>query len=251
MGFPDRRTANILLTILLFVVVLAIVYVARRVIVIFAFAILFAYLIDPVVRFLQRHSLFFKNLRGPHVLEAYLAFLVLIALAPHAIAPGLLRQTGKLFKEIPALRDDLSTGEIATKLGSKYGWTDAQQHRLKSFLTQHRTAIGGVLVAAERITPDAVGSLVLIPILAIFFLSSGGYLADSLIQHVSTRDNFEAFHSLARELNVTLRHYIRAKVTLSGLSFVYCSTTMLLLGFPRALALGVLAGVLEFIPVVG
>jgi predicted PurR-regulated permease PerM len=63
----DSRTAKILLTILAFAVVLTIVYVARAVLIIFAFAILFAYLINPVVRFLQRHSLFFKNLRGPHV----------------------------------------------------------------------------------------------------------------------------------------------------------------------------------------
>src|SRR6266576_2387556 len=52
----------------------------KGVIVIFAFSILSAYLIDPVVRFLQRHSLFFKNLRGPHVVEAYLTFIVLLAL---------------------------------------------------------------------------------------------------------------------------------------------------------------------------
>ena len=79
MSFPDRRTVNILLTILLFSVVLALTYVARAVIVIFCFGILFAYLIDPVVRFLQRHSLLFKNLRGPHVAEAYLGLLILIA----------------------------------------------------------------------------------------------------------------------------------------------------------------------------
>jgi hypothetical protein len=54
MSLFDRRTANVLLTILLFAVVLAIVYIARGVIVIFVFAILFAYLIDPIVRFLQR-----------------------------------------------------------------------------------------------------------------------------------------------------------------------------------------------------
>ena len=251
MAFPDRRTANILLTILLFVVVLAIAYAARRVIVIFAFAILFAYLIDPVVRLLQRHSLFFKDLRGPHILEAYLAFVVLIALGPHVMAPGLFRQTGKLFKGIPVLMDDLSTGEIATNLGGKYGWTDDQQYRLKSFLTQHRTDIQGLLAAAERIAPTAVASLVLIPILAIFFLSDGGKLANSLIQLVSTSDNFEAVQSLVRELNVMLQHYIRAKVILGGLSFMYCSATMLALGFPRALALGVLAGVLEFIPAAG
>ena len=76
MAFPDRRTVNVLGTILLFVVVLAIVYVARGVLVIFTFAILFAYLIDPVVRFLQRHSFIFRNLRGPHVAEAYLGSLV-------------------------------------------------------------------------------------------------------------------------------------------------------------------------------
>src|SRR6185295_16473696 len=54
MSFPDRRTLHVLLTALLFAVTLAIVYVARTVIVIFAFSILFAYLINPIVRFLQR-----------------------------------------------------------------------------------------------------------------------------------------------------------------------------------------------------
>ena len=72
---PDRKTASASLTILLFAIVLAVVYVARTVIVIFAFSILFAYLINPIVRFRQRHSLFFKNLRGPHVVEAYLALI--------------------------------------------------------------------------------------------------------------------------------------------------------------------------------
>src|SRR5215475_2139650 len=153
MTFPDRRTANILLTILLFAVVLTIIYAARRVIVLFIFAILFAYLIDPVVRFLQRYSLFFKNLRGPHVLEAYLALLILTALVVHGLAPGLLSQTGKLFKEIPAIVDGLVTGEIATEMGGKYGWSDSQVLRLKSFLVQHQTDIQGYAKGLERSIP--------------------------------------------------------------------------------------------------
>lgn len=76
MTLLDRRTARILLTILVFGLALAVVYVVWAVIIIFSFSILFAYLINPVVRFLQRHSLFFKNLRGPHVVEAYLAFII-------------------------------------------------------------------------------------------------------------------------------------------------------------------------------
>jgi predicted PurR-regulated permease PerM len=250
MTLLDRRTAKILLTILLFAVVLAIAYAARGVLVVFAFATLFAYLIDPVVRFLQRHSLFFKNLRGPHILEAYLGFLIVIAVAPHVVAPGLLEQTRKVLKEVPTMVDDLLTGEIATKLGDKYGWTDDQQYRLKSFLAQHRTEIQGLWPAAARLTPT-VASLVLIPILAIFFLSDGANLANSLIRLVSSGENVDAVQSLARDLNVALLHYIRAKVILGGLSFAYCSTVMLVLGFPYTWALGVLAGILEFIPLAG
>jgi predicted PurR-regulated permease PerM len=129
----DRQTAKVLLTILVFALALAIVYVARTVFVVFVFSILFAYLIDPVVRFLQRHSLFFKNLRGPHILEAYLALLILIAVAIHGLDPGFFRHAAGVIRGLPALSEEISTGEIATKIGDKYGWTDAQELRLKSF----------------------------------------------------------------------------------------------------------------------
>src|ERR1700746_2998399 len=99
MTFPDRRTANILLTILLFAVVLAIVYSARRVLVIFFFAILLTYLLDPVVKFLQRHSLLFRNLRGPAVVEVYLSIVILIAVVGYSFAPGAARNTTKLMDQ--------------------------------------------------------------------------------------------------------------------------------------------------------
>jgi predicted PurR-regulated permease PerM len=48
-----------------------------------------------------------------------------------------------------------------------------------------------------------------------------------------------------------LQHYIRAKMTLGALSFAYYSTAMLVLGFPHAIGLGLLGGILEFVPVAG
>lgn len=251
MAILDHRTARILLTILAFVLVLSIVYVARQIIIIFVFSILFAYLIDPVVRFLQGHSLFFKNLRGPHILQAYLAFLILIVLLVHGLAPGLLGRTGRMLREMPVLSDEIGTGEIAERIGAKYGWTDAQQHQLKSILIQHRERIQGILTGGERIVPTIVGSVVLIPILAIFFLSHGDDLANSVIQLISTEENEAEVRSFADELNVMFQHYIKAKVILGLLTLICCSAGMLVLRFPHALALGVTAGVLEFIPVAG
>jgi len=251
MVFPDRRTASVLLTILLFALALAIVYVARTVIVIFAFSILFAYLINPIVRFLQRHSLFFRNLRGPHVLEAYLAIIVVAVLLSHGLVPAFRKNAGRILSAIPVLTNQVSSGEIANNFGSNLGWADERADQIRVFLARHRSNIERALAEMEQAAPAAVAGILVIPILAIFFLSDGEKLADQIIHLVATKENHGALESLADELHVMLQRYIRAKVILGGLSLLYCSIAMLVLGFPNAIALGILAGILEFIPVAG
>ncbi|HXT25819.1 MAG TPA: AI-2E family transporter [Candidatus Eisenbacteria bacterium] len=251
MAFLDRRTSRVVLTILLFLLVLAIVYVARTVIVIFAFSVLFAYLINPIVRFLQRHSLFFKNLRGPHVLEAYLALIAFTMLLSHGLFPDLRKSAGQLLVAIPKLTDRISSGEIASNFGNNLGWADEQADQIRIVLQRHRANIERSAGEIERSAPAALAGALVIPILAIFFLSDGENLANQVIHLVSRNENRAAVRSLADELHVMLQHYIRAKVILGGLSLAYCSVAMLVLGFQNAIVLGVLAGILEFIPVAG
>jgi len=251
MTFPDRRTLNILLTTLLFAVVLVTMYVARTVLIIFSFAILFAYLIDPVVQFLQRHSLFYKNLRGPHVAETYLAFLLFFALVAHVFAPRLISFNSKLFHTAPALIEEFSTGEIATRIGNKYGWSDSRTLHLKEFLQSHRDQTRQVVQTAERYTSNALAVVIVVPILAIFFLADGGRMTEAVIQAVSSGGDRQHLSEIAAGLNIGLKRYIRAKVILGVCSFTFYSVSMFALGFPHAIALGFLGGVLEFIPVVG
>jgi len=254
MAFPERRTADVLLTILFFAVVCAALYSARRIILIFVFAIFFAYLIDPVVKFLQRHSLFFRNLRGPAVVEVYLAFVVLIALLGYSFAPGLARNTAKFVDETPALLNSLSTGDIATELRGKYGWSQEQEFRFRAFLARHRQSIEGLIPAVDRYLSNAAqlfGLLLLIPILAIFFLRDGDHIADVLIQLFFPLSRRPRIRAVASELHIMLTSYIKAQVLLCDFSFLFYSAALLLLRFPHAIALGVLGGLLEFVPVVG
>ena len=247
----DSRTAKILVTILAFALVLTIVYVARTVLIVFAFAILFAYLINPVVRFLQRHSLFFKNLRGPHVVEAYLAIIVVIVLLSHGLVPEFRKKAGRILSAIPTVTNKVSSGEIAHNLGSNLGWADERADQIRVFLERHRSNIEHALGEMEQAAPAAFAGILVIPILAIFFLSDGEKLADQIIHLVATKENHGALESLAGELHLMLQRYIRAKVILGGLSLLFCSIAMLVLGFPNAITLGILAGILEFIPVAG
>jgi predicted PurR-regulated permease PerM len=251
MAFPDRRTLSVLTTALLFGLVMAIVYVARAVIVIFSFSILFAYLINPIVRFLQKHSLFFKNLRGPHVAETYLALLILLGLIIHNLAPQLVPGAMQFVRDSPAMMENVYSGDIAVDVGHRNGWDDAQTLRAKAFLQQRRESIRGLVESVRQFVSVAFGGIVLIPILGLFFLSDGEKLANGVIQLLSTKERYEEAKALAADLNDMLRHYIRAKVTLALLSFIFCSVAMLFLGYPHALALGLMAGVLEFIPVAG
>ena len=133
MAFPDRRTLNVLMTALLFGLVLAIVYVARAVIVIFAFSILFAYLINPIVRLLQRHSLFFKNLRGPHVAEAYLTLLFFLGLIIHSLAPQLVPRVERLVRDSPAKFGEFPQGIQNQKFSGTEEKTISNEITLETF----------------------------------------------------------------------------------------------------------------------
>jgi len=183
--------------------------------------------------------------------EAYLAVIALTVLLSHGLFPEFRRSASQLLAAIPTLTDRVSSGEIANNLGNNLGWADEQADQIRIVLQHHRANVEGAAAKIEQSAPAALAGIVVIPILAIFFLSDGENLANQVIHLVSTNENHAAVRSLADELHVMLQRYIRAKVILGGLTLTYCSVAMLVLGFPNAIVLGVLAGILEFIPVAG
>jgi len=254
MAFPDGRTANVVLTTLFIAGLCAAAYCARRIILIFIFAIFFAYLIDPVVKFLQRHSLFFRNLRGPAVVEVYVSIVILLAFVAYSFAPRVARNTVRAMDQAPALLDRLSNGDIATDLRGKYGWTEEQESRVRFFVVKHKEEIQRLIPTIDRYLSNLaiiLWWLLLVPVLAIFFLRDGEHIAEVLIRLFFPKERRPRIRAAANELHLILTRYIRAQVVLCGLSFVFYSAVLLLLRFPYAIALAALGGLLEFIPVVG
>jgi len=96
-----------------------------------------------------------------------------------------------------------------------------------------------------------LGSALLIPVLAIFFLRDGDHIADMLIRLFFFPRHRPRIYALANELHVMLTEYIRAQVLLCGFSFLFYLSSMILLRFPHAFALGMLGGLLEFLPALG
>jgi predicted PurR-regulated permease PerM len=254
MEFFDRRTASVLITILLFIGVGAFIYGASRVLIVFLLAILFAYLLEPLVSRLEAWTAVSRGSRGLAVLEVYAVLCIAIAVVFLFIGPRIVEQAGNLLEALPGLFQKVSSGQIALQIGSKRGWSYATQMRLQEFVANHSNAIlGFVTSAAGRVAIFAQNTIwiLLIPILAVFFLKDGRRFTERLLEMVERRQQKRFLEGITDDLSEMLARYIRMQLILAGLSLAAYIVVLSILRVPYAAAVGAIAGVMEFIPVVG
>jgi len=148
----------------------------------------------------------------------------------------------------------VSTGKTAADLGAKHGLSQADQQRIHDWLAGNRGLIGHFFErAAGSLAYLATSTiwLFVVPILAIFILLDGRRVVDQIIKAATHRSDQAKVERIVSQVDTMLAKYIRAQLALAGLSFVFYTASMLILGFPYAVALGVLGGALEFLPAVG
>jgi len=246
----DSRTLRILATVLLFALGLGFLYVARRTLILFLFAIFFAYLINPAVVYLAKPL----RGRGRAIALIYLLLLTAITLFVFYVGPRITRQGARLGEAMPGFMERVSSGQIARDLGQQHGWSFDTQTRIQEFLQSHRDELASL---AQRVGVRAAESakevwvLFLVPILAIFFLRDGSAFNQFLISVVQSRTQREFLQDVLADLNRMLAHFIRAQLMLAVFSFIAYAAMLGALRVPYAMVLATNGGALEFVPVVG
>jgi predicted PurR-regulated permease PerM len=253
----DSRTSRVLFTAFLFAVGLGFLYAARRTLILFLFAIFFAYLINPAVGRLE------KLVRSRVWAIAIIYFLLLVGLGVFGllVGPRIARQSARLGAQLPGLMDQVGTGQfsgqigqLAERIGTEHGWSDATQKRIQDFLISRRGDLSGL---AQRIgfraaeAAQQVWLLFLVPILAIFFLRDGGSFHEVLVALVQSRTQREFLQDVLQDLNQMLAQFIRAQLTLAALSLLAYTSILGAMRVPFALMLGTAGGALEFVPMAG
>jgi predicted PurR-regulated permease PerM len=250
MALIDSRASRVLLTLLIFALGLGFLYTARHTLIAFLFAIFFAYLVDPLVSKLEH----VVRGRGRAIAIIYVLLLTLLAVFFTFVGPKIGRESARLSQSLPELLDRVTSGEIAVKLGTEHGLSSATAAQLKRFLAGHSEQIKEIvqhagLRAAE--TAKNVWLLVLIPILAAFFLKDGRSFGATFLSFVQSKPQREFMEGVLADMNEMLAHFIRAQLTLAALSLILYIAVLSLMRVPYALVLGTAGGVMEFIPVVG
>jgi predicted PurR-regulated permease PerM len=247
----DGRVLRAVWTAFLFVLAVALVYLARGTIVIFTLAIFLAHLIAPLVDRIDRLT----PRRVSRTAVLAIVYLALMGIALAVLIPigaKIGEQASSLARRLPETlkEDSLSRFPLPA-------WLEMWRPRLTEFLTEQTAGLGDkILPLLERLglgILSGLGSLaavVLIPILSFFFLKDGILIRDAIVECFQPHRRSVAEEILA-DLHLLVAQYIRALVLLAMATFASYSIFLSALGVPYSVLLAGVAGVLELIPFVG
>lgn len=241
------------MTVLVFVVIAWFVYEVRSTLVVLLFSIFFAYLLEPLVLRIERSPIG-RNSRTLAILETYLVCGGALALLLVLFGPRIANDTRLLVQSMPALLDRVASGKIVWQVGSRHGWSYDTQASIEHFIATHSSVLAGFTSSVGASVANSLKNAVwflLVPILAIFFLKDGRSLAESAIATLHQGSQRQFLRRVAQDLDEMLASYIGAQLILSAVAAVTYTSFFWLMHLPYGLALGVVAGFLEFIPVVG
>jgi predicted PurR-regulated permease PerM len=250
MSLIDSRTTRVLVTVSVFAIALGFLYVARRTLIAFLFAIFFAYLVDPAISRVERWT---KG-RGSSIAIIYLLIIAFLAIFFFFVGPRIGREAQKLTESLPELLERVSSGQLVQQIGIEHGLSKTTRDQLSAYLAAHS---GDLLRLAQRAGLRAAEAaqqswlVILVPILAAFFLKDGRAFSHGALAMVHSKPQREFLQGVIGDMNQMLAEFIRAQLTLAALTWVAYAAVLGLLKVQYALMLGTVGGILEFVPVVG
>ncbi len=250
LGF-NRRVASITFTAAVVLLALYLVYLVRSTLFVFIVAILFAYLLSPLVNILDRFLP--GRTRTPALALAYLIFVGLVVLFVVQVGSRVVAEANALAKKFP---DMLAAWQRPTPAATP------SVNSLKEEL------VGKLRAEVAQRSNDLISSLpqfgvkfltvasylifvVIIPILAFYFLNDGRAIRDHILALVARGPRRELLDDVMADIHLLLAHYMRALVGLSIAAFTAYSIFFTIMGVPYSVLLAALAGLLEFIPILG
>ena len=258
----------------LLLVGIGIVYLLRSVFAIYFAAVVFAYLLDPVIDRFEARGM--KREVGIGVL--FSGLLLAFGFIGLVVLPSAAREFAELASNVGAYVDGL--GDRLTELhalaeaksGQKIPITgDDLVHELEVALLADTDGEGGFSTALTEAAPDVGGrlagilsstlsggiefvigvlNLALLPIFTFYLLRDWDRIVSGIDRMVPPR-NRPIVRRLSREIDVRLASFVRGQSTVCLALSVLYSLGLLLTGIDLAIVVGVAAGVLFIVPYLG
>jgi predicted PurR-regulated permease PerM len=215
---------------------------------------LLAYLGDPLVDRLEKHKLS----RTVAVIIVFLVMTLLLVLAILLLVPLLQQQISQLIHVLPDYIAWISNN-VVPWLENNFGISHEQLNlaAVSAWITQHWATAGGVAVNILEYASRSGGMLlgwaaniVLIPVVGFYLLRDWDHFIAG-IDHLLPRKIEPEIAHIAREADSMLSAFLRGQLTvMMALGTIY-AVGLAMTGLKFALLIGLLAGVVSFVPYLG
>ncbi len=223
-------------------------------------AVFLAYIINPLVDLIQRP--FVQRSYGRMMsrsLAIALSFVILfsiLGMSAYYLAPRVAEQTKTFVANVPAYTTSIQTNinDLNRRLANmrvSEGVQTQVNEKINTFLEDAGTFITTFLGVSAVYILTYLPWLILVPILAFFFLKDAHLFRVGVLRVVPVGEWRTRIDSVISDVNDTLTAYARAQIISCVLIGVICTIGFYLLGNDYALLLGILAGLLELIPLLG
>lgn len=222
-------------------------------------AVFLAYLINPLVDLIRKPFAATYPRLMPRSLAIALSFLIVFAalsLSVYYLAPGVTDQARRFAENVPSYTQSVQSAinDMNRRL-DRMRIPDSVQtqinERINVFLAASGTFLTTVLGLTAIYALTYLPWLILVPILAFFFLKDAHLFRVALLRVVPVGDWRTRVESVMADINNTLNAYARAQLISCLFIGFTCTLGFYLIGNDYALLLGILAGVLELIPLLG
>jgi predicted PurR-regulated permease PerM len=248
----DRKAARYTWTAVAVLLTVELVYVLRSTLFVFAVALLFAYLLSPLVNLLDR-ALPAQRTRGLALALSYILLISVTAAVTVQIGSRVVEQAETLSKKFPEMvaRWESSGERTPEEAGSLK--TQIFDNIRGEIIRRANDAVHLLPAAGVRLMSLASNLifLIIIPVVAFFFLKDSETMRAHILGLVDAGPWRTRLDSILSDAHRLLAHYMRALVLLSIATFVAYSSFFLMIGVPFGVLLAVIAMFLEFIPMIG
>jgi predicted PurR-regulated permease PerM len=246
---PNREFGWILAAML---VMAGLVYLLSPILTPFLLAGILAYICDPLADRLER--LKFSRTLATLVVMAVLALaFVLLALI---LLPMVQTESSHFIASLPGYVDWLQT-QLAPWLQTQFGINLPDAAGFKKLLTDHLQGAGraagsaaGFLKTGTLSLVSFATNLVLVPVVFFYFLRDWDVMMARLDELIPRRWHAQV-SGMAQEIDTVLSEFLRGQLSVMMIMALFYSIGLWLVGLDYALPIGILSGLLVFVPYLG
>ena len=241
--------------------VVALLWAARPVLVPFILGLVLAYLLLPLVHWLERHMpgqlRTWKVARPLSIILTYLLFLLILAAVVAFLVPVMAEQVGTFIERVPQyyeqLGDLVQEGRQWYEVSIPEDWKTTVEENLAEIAQEVLGAVQENVVGVVRSVFSSISfliGLVIIPFWLFYILQDESQVKEGILEalHPELRADVQSLATLVDEV---LSAYIRGQLLLCLFVGVLATIAMFIIGVPFAPVLGLIAGIFEVLPNIG